>query len=373
MALNSTALRGWQYVRKWLQTMTLRPGMFTRSVDQEATKLRNGELQWETGEIFVQKIIKTAAACAAVGLAAFGLAAGSGGVARAATATMTSCTEPISGLIGGSAVAMCTAGTATIANPTGMKVTVNPSFFTVLLGNSEINTLVHGALSARVTYQLTCQVNGRSVTSTRDTGFTVTSAKHNTHEINMQQAVGSPAPNQCVLANLTVSSAISAAFLNQAYLLGLRFTVGVSATGDNGVPGPMYFMTAKNQSGAVPTICADDTMNRNAGAVIQAYTCVNDPNQKWLQVTTHQFVHNGDCMADVGGKARLAGCVAKPKLSSGQVWETVRKPGRLAELVNTGNGRCLTASHPRNNTPLVITRCTGARTQLWKVQGVTPM
>ena len=320
----------------------------------------------------MRKIIKTAAACAAAGLAAFGAVAGSGGFAAAATVPMTSCSvssSVLTGVVGGAA---CTAGTTTIANPTGIKITVDPSFFTTLLGNGIINDLLGGVLSAQVTYQLTCQVNGKSVTSTKYTGFTVTSAGTNSQTINMQQAVGSPAPNQCTLANLTVSSLISAEVLKEASLLSLKFTFGVSATGDNGVPGPMYFMTAKNKAGAVPTICADDTRDGNAGTVIQAYTCVNDANQKWLQVSTHQFVHNGVCLSDVGGRAKLGGCDANPGRINGQVWQTVPKSG-LAELVNTGNGQCLTAVKPTDDTPLTITRCTGARTQLWKVQGVTPM
>jgi Ricin-type beta-trefoil lectin domain len=320
----------------------------------------------------VRKIFKTAAACTAVGFAAFGAAAGIGGVAGAATVAMTSCSTSGSALAGASASAKCTAGTTSISNPTGMKITVNPSFFTTLLGNSEINAVLKGALSAKVTYRLSCQVNGKSVTSTSYTGFTVTSASNNSQTINMQRAVGSPAPNQCTLANLTVSSPVSAALLTEASLLNLHYTFGVSSTGDNGVPGPMYFFTTKNKSGAVPTICADDTRDGNAGTAVQAYTCVNDPNQKWLQVSTHQFVHNGICLSDVGGKAKLAGCKTNPGRKNGQVWETVRKSG-LAELVNTGNGQCLTAPKAMNNIPLIIARCTGARTQLWKVQGVTPM
>ena len=325
----------------------------------------------EIGEIFVRKIIKTAVAGTAVGLAAFGAVTGSGGGAEAATVAMTSCAVSSSTLFGASASAKCTAGTTTIANPTGMKITVNPTFFTTLLGNSEINAVLKGALSAKVTYQLSCLVNGKSVTSKSYTGFTVTSASNNSQTINMQRAVGSPAPNQCTLANLTVSSPVSASLLTEASLLNLHYTFGVSATGDNGVPGPMYFKTAKSSAGAVPTICADDTRDGNAGTVIQSYTCVNDPNQKWLQVSTHQFVHNGVCMSDVGGKAKLAGCHANPGRTNGQVWRTVPKSG-LAELVNTGNGKCLTAPKAVNDIPLVIARCTGARTQLWKVQGVTP-
>jgi hypothetical protein len=320
----------------------------------------------------VRKIIKSAAACAAAGLAAFGALAGSGGVAAAATVPMTSCSATGAALVGLSAGATCTAGTTTIANPTGIKITVNPSFFTVLLGNGIINDLLDGKLSATVTYQLTCQVNGKWVTSTKYTGFTVTSGKESAQTINLQQAVGSPAPNECVLANLTVSSAISAEILKEASLLSLNFTFGVSATGDNGVPGPMYFMAGKDKSGAIPTICADDTLNGNAGTVVQAYTCVNDQNQRWLQVSTHQFVHNGDCLSDVGGRAKLALCDANPGRKNGQVWQTVPKSS-LAELVNTGNGQCLTSPKPTDDTPLVIARCTGAKTQLWKVQGVTPM
>lgn len=311
---------------------------------------------------------------AAASLAAFGVMTATGGPAGAATnQAMSSCNLSGSELASASVGAQCTAGSSTILNPTGMTITVDPSFFTVLLGNTTINTLLGGALSANVSYSLTCMVNGSSVTSTTDTGFTVTSASSNTHKINLQSAVGSPAPNQCALSNLKVSSLVSATILQEAATtLGLSFTFGVSATGDTGIPGAIFNQAAADSGGAIPAICADDTGNGNANTVVQAFSCETDLADEWLQVSTHQFVHNGDCLTGVGGIAQIAACTANPGSSNVQVWKSVVQSSGYVELVNSANGKCLTAPSDKDGTALTLATCTGSAMQLWKVPGVTP-
>ena len=321
----------------------------------------------------MRKIRKTVAAFAATGLVAFGVLTATGGAAYAGTnIPLASCSTSGTSIVAANVGASCTAGTGNVNNPTSMTVTVDPSFFTVLLGNTIINVLLGGNLSATVTYQLTCVVDGSPVTSTTDTGFTVTSESNNTHTINLQNAVGSPAPNSCTLANLKVASAVSLGILAEAVnLLHLGFNFGVSATADNGTPGAIFRTDAANSHGAIPAICADDTGNGNHGTAVQAYTCESDLADQWLQVSTNQFVHNGDCLDDVGGTAKLSLCTANPGNSNTQVWNSVTEPGGYVELVNTATGQCLTSTSPTNGSLLTLHTCTGAKGQRWKVPGVT--
>jgi hypothetical protein len=322
----------------------------------------------------MRKISKIGAVLATTGLAAFGAVAGSGGAAHAATNLALASCDLGSATITSAAVSpSCTAGTSTIYNPTGIKLTVDPSFFTELLGNSAVNGLLGGALSENVTYDLTCVVNGAEVTSTTDTGFTVDSAADNTHAISLQHAVGSPAPGQCTLANLKVSSLLGANVLNELSTLGLSFTFGVSAAADNGTPGAIYSEEASDKAGAVPATCIDDTNNDNAGTTIQAFTCESDLAQMWLQASTKQFVHNGDCLNDVGGAAELSDCVANPGNTNSQVWNTTPKRDGYVEVVNSRTGQCLTDAKPADGTTITVAACTGASDQLWKVPAATPV
>jgi hypothetical protein len=323
----------------------------------------------------MHKFRKVAATLAAAGLTAFGAVAATGGAASAATGLpLSQCSVQSASLVSAAALtATCTAGTSTIYNPTSLTFTVDPSFFTVLLGNSIINGLLGGVLSAHVTYHLTCLVDGSQVTSTNDTGFTVSSAAHNTHTVDLQSAVGSPNPNSCTVSNLTVSSALAANVLGEIHLLGLNFTFGVSEAGDNGVPGAIFSESTPNSHGAIPALCADDTGNGNHGTTIQSYTCESDLADQWLQTAANQFTHNGDCLDNVGGIAKLSSCVANPGSTNSQVWSTVNEGHGLVELVNTANSDCLTDATPTDGSALTVASCTGAQDQLWKVPAVTPV
>lgn len=321
----------------------------------------------------MRKARKVGAILATTGVAVFGAVTAMGGVANAATnRTMDSCTQDNGQLASGALLAECKAGTSSVGNPTGITVSVDPTFFTVLLGNTAINQALGGVLSAQVTYTLSCSVNGGTVTSTNDTGFTVTSAATATHVIDLQSAVGSPGPKSCTLADLTVTSPVSGSILSQANALGLQFSLGVKATADTGIPGTIYTTAPADKQGAIPAICADDPGNANAGAEIDVFTCMGDLAQRWLQVSTNQFVHNGDCLDEQGGTVMITGCVANPGTSNSQVWSTRAEGHGYSELVNTGTGQCLTAAKPKDGSAVTLTDCTGASDQLWKVPAVTP-
>lgn len=321
----------------------------------------------------MRKARKAGAILATTGIAVFGAVAGMGGAANAAqNQAMSSCSLDNGALASATVLATCDAGTSSIGNPTGITVSVDPTFFTVLLGNTVINQLLGGQLSANVTYSLSCSVDGGTVTSTSDTGFTVTSADNATHVIDLQDAVGSPGPKKCTLADLKVTSPVSADVLSQANLLGLQFALGVKATGDNGIPGAIYTTASADSQGAIPAICADDPANGNAGTEIQVFTCVGDLAQRWLHVSTNQFVHNGDCLDEQGGTVLLTGCVANPGTANSQVWNTKAEGHGYSELINTGTGQCLTAAKPTDGSAVTLAACTGAHGQLWKVPAVTP-
>jgi hypothetical protein len=327
----------------------------------------------------MRKLRKIGAVLATTGLAAFGAVAVSGGSAYAATGlAMSSCTEGNSAVVSAAIAPVCTAGTSTIYNPTGITVTVDPSIFTVLLGNTVINALLGGALDVDVTYDLTCEVGGAPVTST-DTGFTVDSASTNTHTINLQTAVGSPAPNQCTLENLTATTLISATVLGEIlgdiHSFGLDFNFGVSATGDTGIPGAIYTEEASNSAGVIPATCADDTNNGNSNTELQAFTCESDLAQQWIQASTHQFVHNGLCLDNDNGVAVLDSCITNPGNNNSQVWSSTPEGGGKVELVNTGsNGLdCLTDASAMDGAQITVAPCNNATDQMWKVPAVTPV
>src|SRR5450631_3586022 len=73
------------------------------------------------------------------------------------------------------------------------------------------------------------------------------------------------------------------------------FTVGVGATAITAVPGAVYQNAGTTSKGANAVLCADDAGNANAGAKVQAFTCLSDLADYFVQTSTGQFVHNGDC------------------------------------------------------------------------------
>jgi hypothetical protein len=149
--------------------------------------------------------------------------------------------------------------------------------------------------------------------------------------------------------------------------------VGANATANTGVPGAVYANYPKDSSGAHAVVCADDTGNGNSGTDIQAYQCLSDLADQWIQMGTHQFVHNGDCLTDTGSGVRIETCIASPSNSSGQVWHA--SSSGAGQMTNADGNGCLTA--PSSGTIagalLRVGACKRAVGQHWTVPNVTPV
>jgi hypothetical protein len=305
---------------------------------------------------------KIAMTLTAAGLAAFGAIAGSGGAASAATNQSVTGCGVASSELGLNVEPTCTATTSTVLNPTSFTITANPSFFSVLgaLGN-----LLGQTLAANVTYTLTCSVNGGP--KTYNGSFQATSGTQS-QVVNLQSAVGSPEPNSCTLSNLEATSLVTLTSALVGLLGSNTFTFGVSATADTATPGAMWQQTAKNGAGAYADICADDTANGNANAIVQVYQCNSDLAQYWVWTNSDQLVHNGDCLDLSGSKVILSTCSD----ATSQKWQVNGINGNFNTIVNQSSSQCLTASKPANFTQLTVATCTGAANQKWAGPGKSP-
>jgi Ricin-type beta-trefoil lectin domain len=304
---------------------------------------------------------KAATSMVAVGLLAFGAVAGSGGSAFAATA------QPVTGCsatIGALAVGLfpnCTAGTSTIASPTSITITLNTTSLGSLLN------FIPG-LGMKASWNLSCVVDGSPVNTTGT--FTVTTLAQSASDvIDLQSAVGSPNPSSCTISNLVATTTLS---LTLRAILNLSLiTVGANATADTGLPGAVYANYPSDSDGAHAVVCADDTGNGNAGTNIQAYQCLSDLADQWIQMGTGQFVHNGDCLTDTGSGVTIERCIASPSRSSGQVWSA--STSGAGEMINGDGNGCLTA--PSSGTiagaPLRVAACRGTVGQQWTVPNVS--
>jgi Ricin-type beta-trefoil lectin domain len=304
---------------------------------------------------------KASTTMAAAGLLAFGAVAGSGSSAFASTdQPVTACSATLGALALG-LQPNCTAGDSTIDNPTSVTITVNTTSLGALLN-------VIPGLGEKATWTLSCVVNGNPV-SVPGT-YTVTSTTQSASDvIDLQSAVGSPDPGQCTISDLTATTTLALSL----GALGLNpITVGAAATADTGVPGAVYANYPPDQAGAHAEVCADDTGNGNAGTTTQAYQCLSDLADQWIQLGTGQFVHNGDCLTDTGGAVVIGACAASPTNSSGQIWDPAHSSG-AGELSNADGNGCLTA--PSSGTidggALHVAACHNAVGQEWTVPNVT--
>lgn len=300
-----------------------------------------------------------AAVLAATGIAALGAVTATSGVANAATdLSITGCSTNVGVLTVGLFV-NCSAPTGTIYNPTQIKVTVNKTALTALLGDLGVGV--------KVKYDLTCSVDGSNVTKHKE--FTATKPNQNWQVVDLQQTVGSPEPNQCQVQNLTAKSLASLSILKYP-ILGF----GATATGDNGIPGAIWAQYPPSTSGAGSTVCADDTGNGNAGTKIQAYQCEQDLADQWIQVSK-QLVHNGDCMTNEAGWVKLEKCEAGKWAAPNQTWNVMGTPYTAGEITQ-GTGWCLSApaSGMVDGSQLSVQHC-GATgyVQEWKAPGNTPV
>jgi len=304
---------------------------------------------------------KAAVSAVAAGLLALGAVAGSGGSAFAASAQpVTGCTADFGALSIG-LLPTCTAGDSTIANPTSISITLN----TTTLG-SVLNAL---GLGMKATWTLSCVVDGS--TDNVPGSYSDTSLSQSaTDVIDLQSAVGSPNPSSCTVEDLTASTTAALGI----GILGLNLiTVGATATADTGVPGAVYSNYPKDSSGAHAVVCADDTGNGNQSSTIQAFQCLSDLADFWLQTSNGQFVHNGDCLTDTGSSVLLERCVANPSNGSGQVWNA--SSSGAGEMSNADGDGCLTApaSGTVDGAALRMAACHHATGQSWTVPNVTPV
>jgi hypothetical protein len=304
---------------------------------------------------------KTVASTAAVGLLALGAVAGSAGSAFAASAQpVTGCNAQFGALSIG-LLPTCTAGDSTIANPTSISITVN----TTSLG-SLLNLL---GLGMKAKWTLSCVVDGNTVNVPGS--YSVTSLTQSaTDVIDLQATVGSPNPSACTVEDLTASTTAALGI----GILGLNLlTVGANATADTGVPGAVYSNYPKDASGAHAVVCADDAGNGNQSSTTQAFQCLSDLADQWIQMPDGQFVHNGDCMTDTGGAVKLERCIASPSNSSGQVWHAASSGA--GQMSNADGNGCLTApsSGTIDTAALRVAACKGAVGQAWTVPNVTPV
>lgn len=310
----------------------------------------------------MRDIRKSVVALAATGITALGALALTGGAANAATnLSVTGCSVNHA-LLSAGVVPTCDAPTATIYNATQLTVRVDKSFLT-----SAVASL--NGFGVKVKYDLTCLVNGAKVTMAG--GFTATSARTGTQVVSLQQAVGSPEPNQCWVENLSATSLVS---LTAAVLRGLSATFGVSVTGNNGIPGAIWAQYPPSTVGSGSTVCVDDTANGNAHSKIQAFQCEQDLADEWIQVSS-MLVHNGDCMTNENGMVRLEKCMTGKYSASSQEWTVKGTPGKAGRIVSASGG-CLSApaSGRVDGVQLAVRNC-GAHgwVQQWKAPASTPV
>jgi hypothetical protein len=112
-------------------------------------------------------------------------------------------------------------------------------------------------------------------------------------------------------------------------------------------------------------LCADDTANANAGSKIQAFQCLSDLADYYVQSSSGQLVHNGDCVGLAGNKVVLQSCVAGEQ---SQRWSQSTVGGTLT---NQSSNTCLTAPSPTDGTQLTVASCHGGANQKWHLPRVS--
>lgn len=155
--------------------------------------------------------------------------------------------------------------------------------------------------------------------------------------------------------------------------IGARFTFGVTATGNNGIPG-MIWAQYPGSSKSHATVCVDDTANGNAGTVVRAFQCADDLADGWIASPNGQFVDNGECLTNSNGTATLEHCVANPGRASRQVWVAHGAPGKFGKVTSAYGDGCLTAKSMGrvDGSAVTVKHCvSGKLGQYWKAPGAT--
>ena len=304
--------------------------------------------------------MRAVAATATVGLLAFGAVVGSGGSAFAGQdpyTLITGCTTDVAD-VGVGYMPNCTATSGTIEHPnTSIVIGVETD-------TDAIDTLItdQEGQGLEASWALVCSVNGATVTTPGSYEITSTSQSPVTL-IDLQTAVGSPDPNQCAVEDLQVQTILPlvAVDLDEA----VPFQIGAGAEATTAVPGAIHQEAGTTSGGARAEICADDTANGDAGAKIQVFQCLGDLADSFVQTSTGQLVHNGDCLSVTAGRVVLAKCAASDAL---QRWGQSKIGGTVE---NQSTDTCLTAPSVKDGTQLTVKTCGKAANQQWNLPAAT--
>jgi Ricin-type beta-trefoil lectin domain len=305
--------------------------------------------------------MKAVASTATVGLLALGVVAGSGGSAFAGADPYT--------LIAGCETTVDDVAVGYVPNCTGLAGTIEHPNTSIVIG-VETNTDALDALindqkgqGYDASWELVCSVNGSTVTVPGSYQITTTTQSPFT-TIDLQKAVGSPSPNQCSVEELQVSTILPlvAVDLDEA----VPFEIGVGAESTAAVPGAIHQEAGTTSAGARAELCANDTANGNAGTKIQAFQCLSDLADSFVQTSTGQLVHNGDCVSvTAGGYVFLARCAANDTLER---WGQSKAGGSVE---NQSTDTCLTAPSVKAGTQLTVKACGSAANQQWYLPAAT--
>jgi Ricin-type beta-trefoil lectin domain len=304
--------------------------------------------------------IRAVAATATVGLLAFGAVAGSGGPAFAGAdpyTLITGCTTAVDDVSVGY-VPNCTSASGAVEHRSS-------SIIVGIITTDVLGTLISDQTGQgyELSWDLACSVNGTTVTTPGSYQITSTTQSPFT-TIDLQTAVGSPDPNQCAVEDLELQTILPlvAADLDDA----VPFQIGGVAVATSAVPGAIHQEAGTTSGGARAELCANDTANGNAGTKIQAFQCLSDLADSFVQTSTGQLVHNGDCVSvTAGGYVFLARCAVNDTLER---WTQSTAGGTVR---NQSTGTCLTAPSVKAGTQLTVKACGRGASQRWYLPAAT--
>jgi hypothetical protein len=305
---------------------------------------------------------KAAVSMTAVGLLGFGAAVGFGGSALASVG--------LPGLITGCETVVNTDANGFVPNCEAIGGTVdNPTAIGVYVDTDNLGALIDAQSGQGIdaAWTLSCVVNG-IVVNTPGTLAVTSTSQFPGAIIDLQTAVGSPAPKQCSIEDLTVQTALplTSSIIRSHELGEASWTLGAAALAVTALPGAIYQQAGTTSAGAQAALCADDTANGNAGSKIQGFQCLGDLADTFVQTSSGQLVHNGDCVSLAGSKVILAPCTAG---NAAQEW---LQSAVGARVWNRSTGSCLTAPSVTPGIQLTVTPCGSGANQKWHLPGASP-
>jgi hypothetical protein len=288
----------------------------------------------------MREIRRLAAAAVGSGVLALGGIAASAGTAGAATGStnVTGCTARGSLTIG---VMPACSSTGTVENPKSITLSVS---------SGELSALLNPVASAagqgmRDDWEVSCYAGSREE-FTESGRFEVTAAQART-STTLPKGNGVP-------ATCTVSSTVSTLLAVNARLLMNINVLDISdeVTADQATPGRVGTGRGK---------CADDKGDSDGnGNQAQIWDCVTDDDaQLWDTSPDRNIVHDGDCLTNQDGQAKLEYCEGW----NDQKWDNA---GVGKEVVSASGG-CLTEASSADGAQLTITGCRNDSHQHWSL------